>query len=218
VVSKGLRFMASNAIGVLALFIALGGVGYAATGGFTAGGRLQACVNEEGGIKLLKAGKHCKRGQKTVAWNQTGPSGTNGASGASGAAGASGSNGANGTTGFTSTLPPGKTEVGTWATDIGTESSTPLYVPISFNIPLEENVGVSIMDAKAPPTDECPGTAADPQAAPGNLCIYAGQLLGGTLFQFDPGIANRNTYGTIVGVKRTASSTLAYGTWAVTAE
>jgi hypothetical protein len=73
--------------------VALGGVGYAASGGFTSNGKLQACVNEEGGIKLLKAGKHCKRGQKTVAWNQTGPEGSAGAKGAPGASGANGAKG-----------------------------------------------------------------------------------------------------------------------------
>ena len=33
--AKGLTFLKQNAIGVLALFVALGGTGYAATGGFS---------------------------------------------------------------------------------------------------------------------------------------------------------------------------------------
>jgi hypothetical protein len=53
----------------------MSGGAIAATGGFSSGGKLQACVNEEGGLKLLKAGKKCKKGQKTVAWDQTGPAG-----------------------------------------------------------------------------------------------------------------------------------------------
>jgi hypothetical protein len=77
----------------------MSGGAIAATGGFTSNGKLQACVNEEGTLKLLKAGKKCKRGQKTVAWSQTGPAGANGATGASGVNGANGAAGAAGTAG-----------------------------------------------------------------------------------------------------------------------
>jgi hypothetical protein len=90
VVAKGIRYLRGNALGALALFVALGGTGYAATGGFSQGGALKACVNEEGRVKLLRSGQHCRRGQKSVSWNQTGPQGAKGASGAAGAAGATG--------------------------------------------------------------------------------------------------------------------------------
>jgi len=86
----------ANATATLALLFALSGGAIAATGGFSSGGKLQACVNEEGGLKLLKAGKHCKRGQKTVAWNVTGPAGATGSAGAKGAQGAAGAAGAPG--------------------------------------------------------------------------------------------------------------------------
>jgi hypothetical protein len=110
--SKGLRLMASNAVGFLALFVALGGVGFAATGGFSSGGKLQACVNEEGTLKLLKAAKHCKKGQKGVSWNQTGPAGATGAKGATGAPGSAGPAGAAGAAGQNGPAAPGTTE---WA-------------------------------------------------------------------------------------------------------
>lgn len=97
--SKGLRLMANNAVGFLALFVALGGVGYAATGGFSSGGKLQACVNAEGGLKLLPSGKKCKKGQRTVTWNQTGATGAGGATGPAGTGGASGATGAQGVVG-----------------------------------------------------------------------------------------------------------------------
>jgi hypothetical protein len=86
----------ANVAATLALVFAMTGGAIAATGGFTSGGKLQACVNEEGGLKLLKAGKHCKGGQKTVAWNQTGPAGAKGAPGASGAVGVTGAQGGQG--------------------------------------------------------------------------------------------------------------------------
>jgi hypothetical protein len=104
-VSKTLRWLGNNALGALALFVALGGVSYAASGGFASGGQLQACVSEGGSITLLKSGKHCSHGQKHIAWNQQGPAGpagqpgANGTTGSSGAAGATGAAGAKGSPG-----------------------------------------------------------------------------------------------------------------------
>jgi hypothetical protein len=213
----GRQLSYANVAATLALVFAMTGGAIAASGGFTANGKLQACVNEEGGIKLLKSGKHCKRGQKTIAWNQTGPAGAKGPAGAGGATGAAGANGANGATGFTSTLPSGKTEVGTFGGDADGEG--PYYMPISFNIPIASFPEIVIMGLKAPPTQECPGTVGQPKAAPGHLCIYPGQLLGATLFTFDPAVgAGEQTYGTMLGLKVTTPPAhfFGYGTWAVT--
>jgi len=87
--TRGLSFAKNNAIALLALFVALGGTGYAASGGFTSGGKLQACVGGKGGLTLLKSGKKCKHGQKLIAWNQTGPQGATGPGGIAGLNGAS---------------------------------------------------------------------------------------------------------------------------------
>jgi hypothetical protein len=78
------RYLANNALGALALFGALGGVSYAASGGFNSGGKLQACVNSEGRLKLIKPGKGCRHGLQKVAWSQTGPAGATGPAGPSG--------------------------------------------------------------------------------------------------------------------------------------
>jgi hypothetical protein len=86
----------ANVAATLALVFAMSGGAIAASGGFSSGGKLQACVNGEGGLRLLKAGKHCARGQKAVAWNQDGPAGAPGAKGAAGAPGAPGAAGAQG--------------------------------------------------------------------------------------------------------------------------
>ena len=99
-VGKAARYLANNAPGALALFVALGGVSYAATGGFVSGGQLKACVNGGGSITLLNSGKHCKGGQKQIAWNQTGPAGPQGQPGAAGATGAPGATGATGPIGL----------------------------------------------------------------------------------------------------------------------
>ena len=97
----------ANVAATLALVFAISGGAIAASGGFTSGGALHACVNGEGTLKLLKAGRQCKNGQKTVVWNQTGPAGPRGATGATGASGTSGAPGAPGA--------PGTPAVSAWA-------------------------------------------------------------------------------------------------------
>jgi hypothetical protein len=89
----------ANCAAGLALLFSMTGGAVAATGGFSSGGTLRACANEEGAIRLLKPGKKCKKGQTQVAWNQTGPAGAKGAPGASGATGATGTAGATGAAG-----------------------------------------------------------------------------------------------------------------------
>jgi hypothetical protein len=84
-----------------------------------------------------------------------------------------GKNGTNGTTGFTETLPAGKTEMGTWA----------VYAPqpgikvetLSFSIPLESAPdSEKVLLVKPAETKEgCTGTAANPTADPGYVCVYA---------------------------------------------
>lgn len=93
----------ANVAATMALLFAMSGGAIAASGGFSSGGTLHACANEEGVIRLLKPGKTCKRGQKSVSWNQTGPAGAKGATGAAGPAGATGPVGATGATGAAGT-------------------------------------------------------------------------------------------------------------------
>jgi hypothetical protein len=77
-----------NVAATLAVVLALSGGAVAATGGFTSGGKLRACVSQEGSLKLLKPGKKCKKGQSPISWNQVGPKGPAGAQGPAGASGA----------------------------------------------------------------------------------------------------------------------------------
>jgi hypothetical protein len=92
---KGLGFARDNVIGLLALFVALGGTTYAATR--SSGGTLHACVGANGSLTLVKAGKRCGKGARAIAWNQTGPAGPVGPQGPSGTNGTPGTNGTNGT-------------------------------------------------------------------------------------------------------------------------
>lgn len=77
------------------------------------------------------------------------------------------------------TLPPEKTETGTWTATIPKDTAGKLaasYSPISFTIPLANAIPAG--NIKIEPTSytgtetECPGTAEDAKAAPGYLCIY----------------------------------------------
>jgi hypothetical protein len=78
----------ANVTSSLALFLALGGGAYAASGGFVgSGGTVTLCVNSGGAVAVVKAGKPCKRHATKVVINQKGVQGAPGASGATGGQG-----------------------------------------------------------------------------------------------------------------------------------
>lgn len=90
-------------------------------------------------------------------------------------------NGVKGETGFTETLPSGETETGTWAIGPG---GLPSVVALPFNIPLEEAptemhyVNQSGEEQKENSFDfqdpvNCLGSAAEPSAPAGTVCMYA---------------------------------------------
>jgi hypothetical protein len=63
----------------------------AAFSAVAASGEITACAHKTSGkMRLLKSGKKCKRTEKALTWNQTGPAGPTGATGATGAPGAPG--------------------------------------------------------------------------------------------------------------------------------
>jgi hypothetical protein len=158
------------------------------------------------------------------------------------------------------TLPAGATETGTWA--IGKISNTSNYpgpgtavhTPISFSIQLasaldgnhvhylEPNGKEKVLVVIETPFSEelkelvqpaCPGTASQPEALPGNLCVYTGEAenvqtnrvtFNGTLVS-NPIVSPANesnfgsgTTGAIVNVFSSGTSLSATGTWAVTSE
>jgi hypothetical protein len=85
------RLTYANVASSLALFLALGGGAYAASGGFVStSGAVRFCVGKAGAASVVKAGRKCRRGTTTVVLNQKGVSGRNGATGAKGARGPAG--------------------------------------------------------------------------------------------------------------------------------
>jgi hypothetical protein len=119
---------------------------------------------------------------KTGAIGHAGPAGVAGARGAAGVRGALGEQGPKGEQGapgpLLSTLPSGRTETGAYGS-AGTRfqkkegSASPPGVATSYPLPLTFTPVVNVIGTKASPTASCPGSAANPTATAGNLCLYA---------------------------------------------
>ena len=127
-------------ISIVALVAALGGGAYAASGGLTGKQKKEVEKIAKSVSKPGKTGAPGPAGPAGAAGakGDAGPAGAAGATGTAGANGANGSNGTNGTTGFTSTLPGGKTETGTWSVP-----NPPLSEDLSFQIPISFSIPVA---------------------------------------------------------------------------
>ncbi|HEV2790541.1 MAG TPA: hypothetical protein VGV69_04500 [Solirubrobacterales bacterium] len=149
----------------------------------------------------------------------TGPQGapgTPGAPGQDGQDGEEGPEGPQGPAGPTETkLPSGKTLTSNWA--FATKGHA-AYVDINFSLrvtpePEYHWLGVGGSDPN------CPGTATDPQAAPGHLCIYALEVANVE----GPNLIGASTADTTSGwvgefVPEGEAEGYGYGSWAVTAK
>jgi hypothetical protein len=119
-----------------------------------------------------------------VCGKKTGAKYTLGATSTNVCSGEDGKDGKDGESGFTETLPSEKTETGTWSTSrpAGIEplpGSNEIwdFASVSFNIPLEAPpTGLNVMKAGGGTwtgsAANCPGTATEPKAEPGQLCLY----------------------------------------------
>lgn len=88
----------------VALFAALGGVAWATASG---GRVIHGCYSTKAhngasrGTLLVRTGRRCARGERSLSWNVRGPSGPRGDAGTAGATGKTGAEGATGATGVT---------------------------------------------------------------------------------------------------------------------
>jgi hypothetical protein len=230
-------------ISIVALLAALGGGAYAASGGLT------GKQNKEVAKIAQKEAK--KFAGKRGAPGPQGPAGPAGAKGDIGAKGDTGPTGGSGPTGpqgpqgepgestFVENLPPGATETGSWA--IGKFSpeqeveGLPLEFPISFPAPLPEGEGFSeggaaaevkvvFMETGETPNANCPGSAEEPLAAEGMICVYQSFGFGATLtsaanVEPETGQTNKGAGRRGVALIFTALEEFGSmgGTWAVTA-
>jgi collagen type I alpha len=217
-------------IAIVALVAALGGGAYAASGALT--GKQKKEVEK---IAKKYAGKPGPAGTTGPAGSPgakgdagaTGATGVAGVAGLAGAAGAPGAAGKNGLTGFTETLPGEKTETGAWVVgNTPAGDHEPARAAISFSIPLASALPAGkvhyIKSGEPAPTGCTGGTASEPTAEPGNLCVYETR----TQFLVLSGIANPTSETEAAGSGATGAMIvfngeeegLAFGTWAVTAE
>jgi hypothetical protein len=198
-------------IALIALFIALGGTSYAA---------ITALPKNSVGSKQLKNGAVTKTkiNKKTLTQlkGNRGPTGPKGATGAQGVQGPQGPAGP-----FPSgNLPSGVTIRSNWA--LGSETTTGFaWDNISFGYQFSAAPSSEWHTVGAPATTNCPGTAANPQAAAGYLCVYEGESTNeGTHSVFDPatgttGSTNRWGAG-VFAEPSSAARWYSYGTWAAT--
>jgi Collagen triple helix repeat (20 copies) len=124
-----------------------------------------------------------------------GTNGTNGTNGEPGKEGPEGKEGKEGKTGYAETLPPGKSEYGTWGWFYSPNAGEEEIVtqPISFMIPLKASLVAKhdflLVTGKETFTEGCTGSYKEPTAEPGYLCLYINPGLVDNLAEVSGGIA-----------------------------
>ena len=186
-----------------------------------------------------------------------GPAGAGGAQGPAGPGGGPGPKGENGTPGAPGekgpegspwtaggTLPSGKTETGAWSLTANADNEESLvFIPVSFSIPLKaeesktkapviasSHVHFFAKGETAAAGGGCgEGSAAKPEAEPGNLCVYTAEneskFNAPSVLIRDPGLHSSpgaGATGAVLGIPVEAGGAggglgYAYGPWAVTA-
>ena len=219
-------------VAIVALVAALGGGAYAAAGG--------ASSSKSKGLTKAQVVALIKKNAVPGPAGSTGATGPVGPQGAPGAKGDAGSLGPAGP--LLETLPKGQTLKGNWGVGGGfSETETWASAPVSFQFPLgtaptlvyvfQTSPGGGIAGAssgagflnEAQTKALCPGSATDPQATAGNLCMYTSQetLQGGSS---EPPFST-GQLGTVDVPSKFGANVMfvfkeqgtAVGTWAVTA-
>lgn len=223
----------ANVVSTLALFIALGGVSYAAV--TLPANSVSSKQIKRGAVKNSDLGKSAVTGSKVKNGSLLSgdfkpgqlPAGATGAQGLKGDKGDAGTNGTSGRD-FTveTTLQPGQTEKGVYSAYGGGPAGSAMSDSISFRVPLSADIsgGNVHWDAQgggvADPTN-CPGTSAAPQAAAGHLCLYETSFINRTFAPVLDPAANAEGAGqlgfSVAFSIPTNGASWSYGSWAVTA-
>jgi hypothetical protein len=161
------------------------------------------CANEQGGVKVALEGE---------------VEGTAVCKGDEGPEGPAGKEGQPWTP--NNTLPPGATETGTWAFDLN-ESGVEVLVPVSFPIKVAAPITGTHVHFLVENTGTCKGSALNPEAPPGELCVYrsplefSGAKLKG-IFPLLEGPEGAAKPGAALYFETTAAPAFGIGSWAVT--
>ena len=145
--TKGIRTWAPLAVSLLALFIALGGVSWA-----------QALIS---GKQIKKNSIPLNRLTKSAQRSLAGKQGPIGPPGQQGPAGP-----------FIDVVPSGKTLFGAYTVRYIATGVDSYFGSISFDFKFSAALTPHFVALGTTPPIECPGNGLNPQAAPGNLCIY----------------------------------------------
>ena len=228
---------------LVALVVVLAVTGASAAVSFAAAHRATGRAGTAHAARKARTAKHKKpkkktaaavRGRKTSGTSKgakgdtgdKGDKGDSGAQGPQGAQGAGGSQGAQGVPGpFVTALPSGMSEKGQWGVMLPVGVVPGLYgSSISFGIPLASAPAAHIVPHGGPLPAGCSGSLANPGAAPGNLCVFVNETLGGTVsglcdWQSSLCFDFAGTTGSYVLVNKTLDTqkTEVNGAWAVTA-
>lgn len=149
----------------------------------------------------------------------TGPKGATGATGAAGATGATGATGAAGATGPAgTTLLSGQTETGLWETHSKNKERVqfPMSFPLQLPVALDpaKIVYLTVLQSETGVT-HCPGTAFNPQADAGFLCIYTrGMVNLSEVLEGTNVIPKNGVVGEFLAEEPSEGS-FGYGSWAV---
>jgi hypothetical protein len=211
----GSRLTYANVMATIGVFLALSGGAYAAA---------KLPKNSVGSAQIKKSAvtsAKVKDGSLASGDFQAGqlPAGPQGPQGLKGDRGVEGPRGADGNPAqFPQTLPSGRTETGVFgirftAAGPGVNSDDSIAFPLPLAAAPSPVLG---------PSATCTGTATNPTAPAGVLCVYFGQesnILQHDVTDASGNAANANKFGAVVDVQSAAGNTdtLARGSWAVTA-
>ena len=230
---RNIRPTPSMVIALIALFVALGGTGYAAfkipknsiSSQHVVNGSLQKVDISKNALTALK-GKAGPRGIR----GEVGPAGPQGSTGLQGATGPQGSKGDKGATGapwpYNNALPSGTTAKGVFAPGgTGAGGGSIAQEGVSFGWVMADFPVIHYVDLGATPPAECPGTPTDPRAQPGHLCLYeadganvSGVCVFNPAHTNDPSCAATALRGFGIGItSMTSGDFWLQGSWAVTA-
>ncbi|HET7296031.1 MAG TPA: hypothetical protein VFI66_02755 [Gemmatimonadales bacterium] len=209
-----MRFLRNNAIALTALVFAFTGTGLAAS---------HYIITSTKQIKPSVLRKlHGARGAKGPA----GAQGKEGAAGKQGATGAQGKEGAKGEQGpagpFPTTLPVGHTLTGVYDAE-GYETSTtePSFAgdSISFAYPLATAPNSAYLKV-GEKTANCPGSASEPTAASGWLCVYEDLSKEAKLFELGGPAEPFARFGDFISFESetVVGGFFSTGSWAVTGD
>jgi hypothetical protein len=240
------RLTYANAMSTVAVFLALGGVGYAAiTLPRNSVGPRQLKRNAVSSAKVKDRSLTVSDLSKKTRSKLAGARGPQGVQGIQGTTGQTGPTGPAGATLIDSPVPSGKTIKGVWGGQYPAANNDPFVLSTSFPAPLpvpitdataqfstnsfvggtSPTVAAAITDADEDP--DCSGTLAAPTAPAGKLCLYVrdariSNVANGTLHvqgpasDDDQGVAARKL-GFEVSFTASAGPVRVEGVWAYTA-